>query len=204
MTDSIIKIQSLFKGYSFRKRILIPPSSYQTKLWRQNQKWYRGGKHNECELYQRDLIEKITKLPCNKSDKRFNIYNKLLIDNKYPMKNKDGFEWTEDFDGHTVYDDKINNRIVNYYFNLKIICDAGGAQTRSLREVYHFISVQLEHCILFPDDSIYFINILDGNTCYKHMDKFNYLLNKPQYCFVRHRIFVGDMNSFQEFWLKKK
>ena len=77
MTDSIIKIQSLFKGYSFRKRILIPPSSYQTKLWRQKQKWYRGGKHNECELYQRDLIEKITKLPCNKSDKRFNIYNKL-------------------------------------------------------------------------------------------------------------------------------
>ena len=32
-----------------------------------------------------------------------------------------------------------------FYFNLKFICGAGGAQTRSLREVYHFIRCQISH-----------------------------------------------------------
>ena len=31
------------------------------------------------------------------------------------------------------------------YINFKMICDRGGSQTRSLREVYHFITTQLNY-----------------------------------------------------------
>ena len=73
-----IKIQNMVRSFMVRKRILIPGSEIQTKNWRKNQNWYRGGKHNECELYQRSLIEKITQTKCNKSDKRINIITKNL------------------------------------------------------------------------------------------------------------------------------
>ena len=43
--------------------IIIQQSQNQNKEWRQSQKWYRNGKHNECEYYQRNIIEKITKEP---------------------------------------------------------------------------------------------------------------------------------------------
>jgi hypothetical protein len=33
-------------------------SKYQTKEWRLNQQWYINGKHNECEKYQIEYIEK--------------------------------------------------------------------------------------------------------------------------------------------------
>ena len=36
--------------------IEITPSILQTKQWRTNCSWYRGGKHNECEIYQRSII----------------------------------------------------------------------------------------------------------------------------------------------------
>lgn len=41
--------------------ICIPSSSFQTKEWRKSQIWYQNGKHNECEIYQIILIEKIIK-----------------------------------------------------------------------------------------------------------------------------------------------
>lgn len=199
MTSTIhaTKIQKVIRSFIVRKRILIPGSEIQTKNWRKNQKWYRGGKHNECELYQRSLIEKITQKKCNKSDKRINIITKKIIDKKYPMKEVDGFEWTEDFDGHIELEKK------ELFFNLKIICDAGGAQTRSLREVYHFITCQLDHLVENNEAfgiNKYFINILDGNTCYNSASKFEYLFNKPQYQYVKQYIFVGDMQKFQDKW----
>ena len=188
------EIQKIVRGVQQRQRLIIPSSSLQTKNWRKTQSWYRGGKHNECELYQRNIIEKITNMTCSKSDKRLHIQTKILADKKYPMKEDDGFEWTEDFDGF------IQNRGADIYFNLKIICDAGGAQTRSLREVYHFITTQLDHLVLFPSSSVHFVNILDGNTCANTMGKFNYLLSKPQYGFAKNRVFVGDMREFQNLW----
>lgn len=108
------------------------------------------------------------------------------------MKNNDGFEWTENFDG------KITNKNNIWYFNLKFICDTGGAQTRSLREVYHFIRYRLEYLFTFNTNNIYFINILDGNTCHHNMSKFLYLLNKQKYSKINKYIFIGDIYDFQE------
>ena len=34
-------------------------SKYQNKKWRNEQKWYKNGKSNECETFQKKLLEKI-------------------------------------------------------------------------------------------------------------------------------------------------
>ena len=39
----------------------IVKSSLQTKNWRKSQAWYINGKTNECEKYQRTIIETIIK-----------------------------------------------------------------------------------------------------------------------------------------------
>jgi hypothetical protein len=174
----------------------ITPSFEQTKNWRSDQPWYNNGKSNECEIYQRRLIEEITNSTCHKKNTRLHLSNKLLVEKTRPMKEQDGYEYSEDFDGI------VKNNDIDLLFNLKMVCDSGGAQTRSLREVYHFIRTQLEHLVLFPNSNKYFINILDGNTSYQNMDKFNYLLNQSQYEFIKHRVFIGDMHNFQHLWTK--
>jgi len=67
-----------------------------------------------------------------KTDERIHMETMIIQKNKHP----DSFEWTENFDGYIIINDK------KYYFNLKFVCDQGGAQTRTLREVYHFIKCQ--------------------------------------------------------------
>ena len=108
------------------------------------------------------------------------------------MTKNDGYEWTENFDGKVI---KNNN---TYYFNLKFVCDNGGAQTRTLIEVYHFVKYQLEYLIKFNTSTIFFINILDGDTSYNNMKKFNYLLNKEQHTHILKYIFVGCLYDFQK------
>ena len=159
----------------------ITPSKLQTKDWRKAQKWYKGGKSNECELHQRRLVEVITEKPCVKTSTRINVRSMSLEDVRFPMKRPDGFDYTEDFDG----------RQGNVYYNLKIICDKGGAQTRSLREVYHFVEAQIK----LNSQSKYFVNILDGDCSYSSMKHFNYLLDKYD---QPNNIFVGDMSQFRE------
>lgn len=143
----------------------------------------------------------------NKTDDRINIENNEIINKRYPMINNDGYEWTENFDCKVIK----NNNI--YYFNLKFVCDIGGAQTRTLREVYHFINYQMEYLIklnniLLTDftsvnaPNIYFINILDGNTCYNNMDKFNFLINKEKYKHIIEYIFIGSLYDFQNSKIK--
>lgn len=133
----IIIIQKIFRGYLIKKYILIPSSKYQTKQWRKNRKWYINGKYNECEKYQYKYIELITKYKLIKTNERFNIEKNIIMDNKNPNKHDDGYEWSKNFDG------KIYIKSDIYYFNLKFVCDNGGAQTRTLREVYHFIKSQI-------------------------------------------------------------
>ena len=58
------------------------------------------------------------------------------------------------------------------YYNLKMICGSGGGQTRTLRQVYHFISAQQRHLKQEPSSKLFFVNILDGNECYKKMKLF--------------------------------
>ena len=170
----ILIIQKYIRGYLTRKYILIPSSFYQTKDWRKNRNWYKNGKSNECEKYQINLIEKIIAIKLMKTDDRINMETNKIISKKNPMINNDGYEWSENFDGLL-----INNKN-KYYFNLKFVCDSGGSQTRTLREVYHFIKYQMEYLIKFNMNNIYFINILDGDTSYNNMDKFKFLINKEK------------------------
>ena len=50
---------------------------------------------------------------------------------------------------------------------------------------YQDVSLCLIDIIKDVDLIKYFINILDGNTCYNTANKFEYLLSKPQYQHVK-------------------
>lgn len=190
--QSVIIIQKFIRRFLVKKHILIPSSYYQTKIWRKNREWYKNGKSNECEKYQINLIEKIISIKLSKTNDRINIETIKIIENRNPMINNDGYEWSENFDGKIIKNNKI------YYFNLKFVCDFGGAQTRTLREVYYFIKYQIKYLVNSNTCDTYFINILDGNTCYNNMEKFMYLLNKKKYrCFTKY-IFIGNLYEFQK------
>lgn len=81
---------------------------------------------------------------------------------------------------------------------MKFVCGSGGAQTRTLREVYNFIKYQMEYLIKFNMNNIYFINILDGDTSYNNMDKFKFLINKEIYKQENKYIFIGSLYDFQK------
>lgn len=157
----------------------IVEAALQTKDWRSRQPWYNNGRHNECEIFQRSIIEKITGRPCDCTQNRIHMLTGDIRSLKNPMLADDGFEWSETFDGIQMLE---NGRIL--FYNLKMICSEGGSQTRSLREVFHFIMAQ-QRC----DPSKYsFINILDGDACHRHKNKF---MSK-----AKENIFVGDMKDF--------
>ncbi len=172
----------------------ITRSSKQTKDWRLSQEWYGTGKSNECEKYQ---ICKVKSITCNdilKTTHRINLETNMIVDQNKPLTKDDGFEYTEDFDALQVCKD------LRYYYNLKFVCGSGGAQTRTLREVYHYITAQLDYLLTCSDNNERFVNILDGDCCYRAMSKYKYLLSKPKYTTVRKRVFVGDMMQFYFIW----
>lgn len=127
MLNKVIKIQSLFRGYNIRKKILIPSGYYQTKTWRKNRLWYKTGKSNECEIYQFNILEKILNNKILKTNERIHSGKNEIVKINFPNNELDGFEYTENFDGKIIFGKK------NFYFNLKFVCDKGGAQTRTLR-----------------------------------------------------------------------
>ena len=129
-------------------------SNEQTKEWRKKQNWYSlGCKKNNCELHQIKQIKKITNtIITTKTYLRFNIYNYTLVKKIKPNIYENGYEFTEDIDG--LY--KINDIIL--YYNLKMVCNQGGSQTRTLRESYHFINCQLNYVL--NNNNCYFINNL--------------------------------------------
>ena len=176
-----------------KNNTIILDSKYQTKKWRLNQKWYINGKKNECEKYQLQLLYQITNYICNKTYMRFNIDDLSFNDIKYPNILQNGYEYTENLD---VYQFIKNKKL---YYNLKFICDKGGSQTRSLREVYHFIIYQLNY-LLYNKDTI-FINILDGDESNRNIEKYYYLIKKNKYKDVQNNVFVGDMFKFQKWFI---
>lgn len=124
---------------------------------------------------------------------RLNIFSYEICNSK-SLNNEDSYELTENFDGFV-------NICGNYvYINLKFVCDKGGAQTRSLREVYHMIYSQLN--FLLQNDNVFFINILDGDESYRNIDKFLYCINKKEYNHIKHRIYCGDLYNFIRIWKK--
>ena len=177
------------------KEDILPPmlsAKEQTKDWRKSQTWYQNGKQNECELYQREWIERITGQPCPKTNVRIHLEKLLLEEKTKPLLEEDGFEWTENFDGLQI----IHNR--RFYYNLKMVCDQGGAQTRSLREVYLFIKGQIAYLQKNPDPNLYFINILDGNGSAQRSPQFDFITkDHPQ-------VFCQDMKTFQTWFQSKK
>jgi hypothetical protein len=179
----------------------LTPGNQQTKSWRKEQSWYQDGKHNECEIEQRKVVEKLTGYDCVKTNSRLNTETFEMDDVSRPLNYSNGFEWTEDFDGYSLvhHSKKFEGSCANIYFNFKFICENGGAQTRSLREVYHFIKCQLEY-LLNDKYNRLFVNILDGDTSSKHMEKFKYLINKNKYISVKDNIFIGDLYSFKSWY----
>ena len=80
-----------------------------------------------------------------------------------------------------------------------MICDKGGAQTRSLQLVYFFIQAQLQFLYYSPKtNNVYFANILDGDESARHKDKFEYLLSQ----YPSKNVYCGDLNDFKE-WISK-
>ncbi len=171
----------------------IVQSRYQTKNWRKNCKWYNNGKSNECEKYQIEIIERLISIKLEKTDDRLDIENIEMKNIRCPLTNENGFDFTENFDR------VINRNGKKLYFNLKFICDSGGSQTRTLREVYHFIKCQMEYLVKYAkNNDVRFFNILDGDTSYKSIGKFNYLLNKERYSYIKDNIFVGSLYDFNK------
>lgn len=171
----------------------IVQSRYQTKNWRKNCKWYNNGKSNECEKYQIEIIERLISIKLEKTDDRLDIENIEMKNIRCPLTNENGFDFTENFDR------VINRNGKKLYFNLKFICDSGGSQTRTLREVYHFIKCQMEYLVKYAkNNDVRFFNILDGDTSYKSIGKFNYLLNKERYSYIKDNIFVGSLYYFNK------
>ncbi len=191
----IITIQKYTRKFLCKNKLLIPSSYYQTKNWRKNRKWYHSGKSNECEKYQKDLIEKMTKLKLNNTFERINMETNNIVEKRNPNVSDNGYEFTENFDGKII----INKNI--YYFNLKFVCDSGGAQTRTLREVYHFIKYQIEYLLKYNKNNVFFINILDGDTSYNNINKFYYLIKNEKYKDITKYIFIGNLFEFQNKYL---
>jgi len=181
-------MKQLVQIFTLKQR--ITPASLQTKEWRQSQPWWKGGKKNECELYQRDLIKDITGKDCHKTTERINMDTNTLTHESSPMKRFDAFDWTEDFDGKQVYSS------YPLYYNFKMVIGTGGGQTRSLREVAHFIRAQLDYNIHHLDNIKYFVNILDGDESCKLYDKYTYIVNKTHYKHVKSFIYIGDTRGF--------
>lgn len=183
LEQDIIKIQKIIRGFLIRNRINLVKSQYQTKMWRKNRRWYINGKYNECETYQLDIIHKIIQQKCIKTFDRINYITNEINCVIHPLLLQNGFDFTENFDGIFKHNYK------KYYINLKFVCDNGGAQTRSLREVYHFINSQKK-----LNSEYYFINILDGDCSFKHIDKFKHL--------NENNVFIGDLYEFENYYNK--
>lgn len=165
--------------------------SKQTKEWRLKQKGYGNGKNNWCEKNQVIIFNKIIENKINtKSSLRINFEKNEIEKIRNPLYKENGFEYSEDFDGFI----KIKNK--NILINFKMCIGSGGAQTRTLREVYHFIKYQI--CLIKKNkyNDYIFINILDGDQFNKHIKKFLYLtknLNEKE----KKKIYIGDLYNFK-------
>jgi hypothetical protein len=177
-------------------------SKFQTKDWRNMQEWYSNGKRNECELFQMKEIQALVGSPIEKTNMRLNLLDFNLHNICNPLNSKFGLGYTENMDG------KTETNGATLYFNLKMICSMGGAQTRSIREVSHFIFAQHQFIKKNLNSKIYFANILDGDCSYKFVYG-NYengkaslrdiqTLEEFQCCLGR--IYIGDLYNFKSWF----
>jgi hypothetical protein len=168
-----------------------------------------GSGSTKPEYYQRNIIEEGTKIKCVKTHIRINYRTNTLVSLPRPNIQQNGFDYSENFDGCQ----EING--INILINLKCVVETGGSQTRTLREVYHFIEAQLNTLVYGLSDKsdkinshhspakiYYYANILDGDEADKCMIKFKYLLELPEYINVSKYVYVGDLKGYFN-WLSK-
>lgn len=141
------------------------------------------GNSMKPEDWQRKCISNICGITPLKSSWRINLKEYSMRNLSHIYKQDDMFDLSETFDGIFEKDN------IFYLFNLKMICNQGGSQMRSLREVYHFIDGQLG--VLKDHKKIVFVNILDGDFCYKH---------KSHFSSNNQNLFIGDMKEFEDWW----
>jgi hypothetical protein len=186
-------MQALFASIRIPEGVIA--GKLMNKEWRQTMfgRIAGGAGSRELENYQRKMVMDGTGLPCPKTTTRINLRTFTLHEIAHPNKAENGFDYSEDFDGvQTVGESRV-------FMNFKSIASAGGAQTRSLREVYWFVEGQLR--VLQTVPNVRFANILDGDEPDSQMDKFRYLLGLPEYEDVRSKVYVGDLRGYFD-WVK--
>ena len=168
----------------------VPAGVEMTKLWRHGLfgAVSGGAGSTAMEQWQRKQVEDGTGVACPKTKMRINVRTKTLHEIAQPNRRADGFDFTEDFDGVQTFGQ------TKVYLDFKSIVSAGGAQTRSLREVHHFVEGQLD--VAKTTSGILFANLLDGDESASHMDKFENLKQRPEYADVRDRVYVGDTRGY--------
>ena len=172
------------------------PGAKMTKEWRKKVigqgKNMGGATASRVEKWQRLCLEKIVKQNVAKTNLRLNHSTKKLETVTRPSRQPDEFEWTEDFDG-VFYIGKTR-----YLVNFKMIVGTGGAQTRSLREVYHFIKCQEAHLRKFcaHQKDTKFLNILDGDTSANKMAAMRLAQTKATVS----EIYIGDTYALKKLW----
>ena len=127
---------------------------------------------------------------------RINWRKNLMVEIAQPMRNADGFDYTENFDGKQIFGEK------NVWVNLKSVVGSGGSQTRTLRdECYPFVNAQLDYLVKTSETKYLFANIFDGDEAAAKMKMFTYLLSLPEYAAVKKYVYVGDLKGYFT-WIK--
>ena len=152
-----------------------------------------GAGSKKPEEFQRRQIELGTGVLCPPTHMRINWRTNEMVDITQPMREEDGFDYTEDFDGKQEFAEK------DVYNNFKSVVGTGGSQTKTLRDQsYRFISEQLNYLVKHKTTTIYFANIFDGDVAAAVMDKFDYLMDLPEYSEVKQYVYVGDLRGYFE------
>ena len=148
------------------------------------------------EEYQREQIVLGTGAPCPTTNTRINWRSLEMVRAAHPMRNDDGFDYTENFDGKQAFG------ATTVWINLKSVVGTGGSQTRTLRdECYPFVSAQLNYLNKSHQTSYLFANIFDGDEAASRMRMFAYLLALPEYADVKKYVYVGDLRGYFD-WLR--
>jgi hypothetical protein len=155
-----------------------------------------GGGSKKPENYQRQQIILGTGQPCPTTNIRINWRKHELVDISQPMKEDDGFDYTEDFDGKQVFDP------IKVLINMKSVVGEGGSQTRTLRDqCYKSVDAQLNYLVKSKRTDIYFANIMDGDNAASKLRCFKNLLALPEYSSVCKNVYVGDLKGYFP-WIK--
>ena len=155
-----------------------------------------GGGSRKPEEYQKEQIVSGTGRPCNTTHARINWRKNDIIEKSQPMRDDDGFDYTENFDGKQIFQEKT------VWINLKSVVGTGGSQTRTLRdECYPFVNAQLNYLLKSKKTDYYFANIFDGDEAASKMRMFRYLLGLPEFSTVKKYVYTGDLKGYFA-WVK--